>query len=164
MDWRIKEVQMLKKMRKDGRTLKEVAEALGRTLSSVTSYTCFIGLNSHKKMNEAQKKEAIKMYLAGEKIQVIANKFGYTRESISQLMIRTGHKRKLKTMTLKEAVSILEAHQNWRRDNSWPSTYEPTDPTQLGIAIDRIIEAYKAKAKSLNKSRAKNGQVRRKTV
>lgn len=47
-------------------------------------------------------------------------------------------------MTTKEAIQILEAHNKWRRDNSFMP--EPqTDPTTLGEAIDRIVDWYRQK-------------------
>ncbi len=47
-------------------------------------------------------------------------------------------------MTLKEAVKILEAHNIWRRG----SDDEPTDPKQLGIAIDVIVKHLKENEKA----------------
>ena len=38
-------------------------------------------------------------------------------------------------MTLKQAIKILSEHQEWRRGWDW----EMTDPTQLWIAIDIIL-------------------------
>lgn len=42
-------------------------------------------------------------------------------------------------MNLKQATDILEAHQIWRKGGET----EPTDPTQLGIAIDVILKELK---------------------
>jgi hypothetical protein len=71
-------------------------------------------------------------------------------------MIRTGNRRKRKfEMTLKEAIAVLEAHQKWRRDNTVPPIYPATNPTLLGNAIDRIIDAFKAKNESVKRCRQK---------
>ena len=45
-------------------------------------------------------------------------------------------------MTIQEAVKILEAHNKWRRDNSFMPKPQ-TDPKQLGIAIDTVVKYFK---------------------
>jgi hypothetical protein len=42
-------------------------------------------------------------------------------------------------MNLKQATEILASHQKWRKGGE----NEPTDPTQLGIAIDVILKHLK---------------------
>ena len=44
-------------------------------------------------------------------------------------------------MKLSKAIEILRFHNKWRRDNS--NIYLMTDPTELGIAIDVILESFK---------------------
>lgn len=39
-------------------------------------------------------------------------------------------------MTLQEAIKILDNHNKWRRGND---TIQMTDPTELGIAIELVI-------------------------
>jgi hypothetical protein len=46
-------------------------------------------------------------------------------------------------MKLKEAIEILEKHNEWRRDNSIHPKLEMQNPKQLGIAIDVIIKHLK---------------------
>ena len=46
-------------------------------------------------------------------------------------------------MTTEEAIKIIEAYQLWRRDKNVPSKYEQPDPTELGKAIDLLIEVVK---------------------
>ena len=41
-------------------------------------------------------------------------------------------------MTLQEAVAILKAHNEWRRGGEGPMT----DPTELGIAIDTVVDDF----------------------
>ena len=47
---------------------------------------------------------------------------------------------KHKEMTLRDAVDILKHNNLWRRDND--DKYEMPDPTELGKAIDVIIEYF----------------------
>lgn len=42
-------------------------------------------------------------------------------------------------MKLREAKEILRKHNKWRRDKTVPSKLKMQDPTQLGIAIDTIL-------------------------
>lgn len=44
-------------------------------------------------------------------------------------------------MTFEEARDILILHNKWRRDDHVPNKYEMVNPTDLGIAIDKAIEA-----------------------
>ena len=153
--WTIIEVRKLKKMREEGHTVKEIALALDKTYSSVTSYISFLDIGIHKKMSDEQKEQAIEMYQDGKSIALIARRLGYTSQTISSLMRRTGNRKKKYKMTLKEAISVLDAHQKWRRDNTVPPIYTTTNPTLLGIAIDRIIDAFKAKNESVKRCRQK---------
>lgn len=41
-------------------------------------------------------------------------------------------------MKLQEAVAILKAHNEWRRGGEGPMT----DPTELGIAIDTVVDDF----------------------
>ena len=41
-------------------------------------------------------------------------------------------------MTLKEAIKLLESHNKWRRGED----IEPTNLTQLGIAIDLVVKHF----------------------
>lgn len=53
-------------------------------------------------------------------------------------------------MKLSTAVEILEKHNRWRRCNE---DSEMVNPTQLGIAIDTIIEYLKKKVWDDNSKR-----------
>lgn len=44
-------------------------------------------------------------------------------------------------MTISEAIEILTQLNAWRRDNNVPNSHEMPDPTQVGLAIDKAIEA-----------------------
>lgn len=46
-------------------------------------------------------------------------------------------------MNLDEAIKTLEAHNQWRRDRSEVNPHEMQNPTELGIAIDVVLEAAK---------------------
>lgn len=46
-------------------------------------------------------------------------------------------------MTIKKAIEILEKHNKWRRDNSVPNKNTMADPTELGIAIDTVVDYIK---------------------
>lgn len=46
-------------------------------------------------------------------------------------------------MTIKEAIIILELHNEWRRDNNVPSIYKMVNPKELGIAIDTVVNYFK---------------------
>lgn len=41
-------------------------------------------------------------------------------------------------MKLQEAIAILKAHNEWRRGGEGPMT----DPTELGIAIDTVVDDF----------------------
>lgn len=43
-------------------------------------------------------------------------------------------------MTIKKAIEILEIHNKWRRGDD---TIPMTNPTDLGIAIDVIVNYFK---------------------
>jgi hypothetical protein len=47
-------------------------------------------------------------------------------------------------MKLHEAIEILKKHNEWRRNDE---NSEATNPTDLGIAIDVIVEHYQKKSK-----------------
>lgn len=49
-------------------------------------------------------------------------------------------------MTLKQAYKILKQHQSWRKGY----TDEPTNPTDLGIAIDVILKHVKELKQIIN--------------
>lgn len=54
-------------------------------------------------------------------------------------------------MELKEAVRILEYHNEWRRDNSLtPDQMPMVNPTKLGIAIDTVVKFIKEVEKKNN--------------
>lgn len=42
-------------------------------------------------------------------------------------------------MTLKQAIKIVETHNEWRRDNNVPSKTRMVDPKKLGIALDVLL-------------------------
>lgn len=42
-------------------------------------------------------------------------------------------------MDIKEAITILKKHNEWRRCKNVPSTKEMVNPTELGVAIDVTI-------------------------
>lgn len=46
-------------------------------------------------------------------------------------------------MNLSEAIKILTLHNQWRRDRSEVNPHEMQNPTELGIAIDVVVEAAK---------------------
>ena len=48
-------------------------------------------------------------------------------------------------MNLQKAIGILESHNIWRRG----ANTEQTDPTQLGIAIDKVVGDYKSGSTSI---------------
>ena len=43
-------------------------------------------------------------------------------------------------MELEEAITILENHNQWRRNNEIPNTIAMVNPKTLGIAIDTVVE------------------------
>lgn len=45
----------------------------------------------------------------------------------------------MKTMTLKQAIKIVENHNKWRRDNNVPPKYKMGDAKKLGIALDVLL-------------------------
>lgn len=44
-------------------------------------------------------------------------------------------------MSLIEARNILIQLNLWRRDNNVPNSHEMPNPTEVGLAIDRAVEA-----------------------
>ena len=46
-------------------------------------------------------------------------------------------------MELKEAITILEKHNEWRRSNEVPINMVMADPKKLGIAIDVVVSEFK---------------------
>lgn len=46
-------------------------------------------------------------------------------------------------MKVKEAVTILETHNKWRRNTEVPNTIVMVDPEKLGIAIDTVVSKLK---------------------
>jgi hypothetical protein len=46
-------------------------------------------------------------------------------------------------MELKEAITILENHNEWRRNDEVPNSIVMVDPKELGIAIDLIVREFK---------------------
>ena len=42
-------------------------------------------------------------------------------------------------MTLKQAIKIVEDHNKWRRDCSYPPKYEMGDVKMTGIALDVLL-------------------------
>lgn len=59
-------------------------------------------------------------------------------------------------MKKEQAIKILEAHNKWRRDNNTPSIYPMVGMRNLGVAIDLIVDEYKATRKS-TEIKDKNG-------
>lgn len=47
-------------------------------------------------------------------------------------------------MTLQEAIKILKSHNKWRR-RTGSDGVKMCHPTDLGLAIDLIVENYEAK-------------------
>lgn len=45
-------------------------------------------------------------------------------------------------MEIKEAMEILQRHNEWRRDNEIPSSLVMISPKELGIAFDVIGRHY----------------------
>jgi hypothetical protein len=46
-------------------------------------------------------------------------------------------------MKIQEAIKILENHNLWRRDRSEEQELKMTNPTELGIAIDTVVNYFK---------------------
>ncbi len=46
---------------------------------------------------------------------------------------------KIKTMTIKQAITIVENHNKWRRDNNVPPKTKMGDVKKLGIALDVLL-------------------------
>lgn len=43
-------------------------------------------------------------------------------------------------MTTNEAIEVLKAHNEWRRDDNFPNSKAMVNPTELGKALDKAIE------------------------
>ncbi len=48
-----------------------------------------------------------------------------------------------KKMELKEAIKILENHNEWRRDKNIPNKIVIVNPTEIGKAIDKVVSDFK---------------------
>lgn len=46
-------------------------------------------------------------------------------------------------MSFQEAIEILTQYNLWRRDDKIPNSQKMPDPKQVGIAIDKAVEAMK---------------------
>ena len=53
-------------------------------------------------------------------------------------------------MTLKQAIKIVENHNEWRRDSNVPPKTKMVSPTDLGIALDILIYVGKRYTKLYN--------------
>lgn len=49
-------------------------------------------------------------------------------------------------MSLDEAIGILETHNKWRRDEDYPSKLVMAHPTELGHAIDVVVNHFNSEA------------------
>lgn len=43
-------------------------------------------------------------------------------------------------MKTSEAIEVLKAHNEWRRDDSIPNSKAMVNPTELGKALDKAVE------------------------
>ena len=46
-------------------------------------------------------------------------------------------------LSIQEAIEILTQYNLWRRDDNVPNSQEMPDPKNLGIAIDKALDAMK---------------------
>jgi len=46
-------------------------------------------------------------------------------------------------MKLKEAITILENHNKWRRNDKVPNDIVMAEPKELGVAIDTVVSGFK---------------------
>ena len=60
---------------------------------------------------------------------------------------------KIKAMTLKQAIRIVENHNKWRRDNNVPPKTKMGDPKKLGVALDVLLIVAKDYYKIYNMDR-----------
>jgi hypothetical protein len=58
-------------------------------------------------------------------------------------------------MTLKQAIRIVENHNEWRRDESVPPKTKMGDPKKLGVALDVLLIVAKDYCKIYNMDRVK---------
>ena len=49
----------------------------------------------------------------------------------------------MNSMTLKQAIKIVENHNKWRRDNNVPSKTKMVEPKKLGVALDVLLTVAK---------------------
>lgn len=47
------------------------------------------------------------------------------------------------SMTLDQAINVLEKHQEWRRDNNVPAKTQMQNPKEIGEALDVAIHLMK---------------------
>jgi len=45
-------------------------------------------------------------------------------------------------MKIHEAIKILKHHNKWRRENEFPSAIDMVNPTDLGNAIDTVVNHF----------------------
>ena len=60
---------------------------------------------------------------------------------------------KIKAITLKQAIRIVENHNKWRRDNNVPPKTKMGDPKKLGVALDVLLIVAKDYYKIYNMDR-----------
>ena len=60
---------------------------------------------------------------------------------------------KIKAMTLKQAIRIVENHNKWRRDNNVPPKTKMGDLKKLGVALDVLLIVAKDYYKIYNMDR-----------
>ena len=70
----------------------------------------------------------------------------FTKVSIQQRF-------KIKAMTLKQAIRIVENHNKWRRDNNVPPKTKMGNPKKLGVALDVLLIVAKDYYKIYNMDR-----------
>ena len=46
-------------------------------------------------------------------------------------------------MTLKQAIKIVENHNEWRRDSNVPPKTKMVEPKKLGVALDILLTVAK---------------------
>ncbi len=64
-------------------------------------------------------------------------------------------------MTVQEAIQILKEHNKWRRGNE-DIPGQMTNPTELGVAIDTVVNHYKNVDVNINPYSARDMAKRRK--
>ena len=58
-------------------------------------------------------------------------------------------------MTLKQAIKIIENHNEWRRDSNVPPKTKMVSPTDLGISLDVLLIVARDYQKIYNMDRVK---------